>query len=152
VNDLFSYLVAAVSAGLGGFLLACGLDVGAGMLLAWRQGKFDPKKLPTFLESQFATRQFLGVLGLGVAAAVPAILSTVVHGGLTQDALLGVAQIALAAMTVGAAAMLASVLSDFRDKISQLFGGPAPLPGPQPDPIPVVVVDPLPPGDPPLAP
>ena len=133
-DTLIGYLVVAASTTLGAFVVACFLDLIAAIVLAVRQGKFQTNRLPEFLESQFATKQFLGVLGLGAAAGGTAFASTLVKGGLTQDALEGVAQVALAAMTAGAATMMAAVLADARSKVGQLFGfppaAPAPLPAP----------------------
>src|ERR1035437_6057044 len=122
-NTLIAYLVVAASTALGSFIVACGLDILAGMVLALRQGKFDWNKLPSWLGEQFATKEFLGVLGLGLAAAMTAVASTLNQGALSEAALQGVAQVALGAMTVGAAAMMASVLSDAYAKVAQLFGG-----------------------------
>jgi len=148
-NTLIGYLVVAASTTLGGFIVACGLDILAGMVLALRQGKFDWNKLPSWLSAQFATREFLGVLGLAGAAAGTAFASTIVSGGLTEAALQGIAQAALAAATAGAAMMMASVLADAFSKVGQVFGAappPPPLPAP---PTPVVIVTPVgPSGDP----
>lgn len=111
-------------------------------MLALRKGNFDWNKLPSWLGEQFATREFLGVVSLGATAGLTAFASTVVHGGLTEAALQGVAQVALAAMTAGAAAMMASVLKDAYAKVSAVFGGPEPPPAPLPPPTPVTVVTP----------
>jgi hypothetical protein len=140
-DSLIGYFVVAASTSLGLFILACGLDIIVGMGLAWRQGKFDPRKLPQFLDSQFATKQFLGVLGLGAAAAGTAFAASLVNGGLTQDALEGVAQAALGAMTVGAAAMMASVIADTKSKVGEFLGFPPSEPLPAPAPIPVEIVE-----------
>lgn len=141
-DTILGYLVVAASTTLGGFIVACGIDIGAGIVLSVRKKTFDWNKLPSWLSAQFATREFLGVVSLGVTAGLTALGSTLVHGGLTQEALLGVAQIALAAMTAGAAAMMASVLKDARDKVLALFGGPEPAPAPLASPIPVTIVPP----------
>ena len=128
-DTLIGYLVVAASTTLGSFLVACGLDVLVGMVLALRQGKFDWNKLPSWLGAQFATKEFLGVLGLGATAGMTAVASTIVRGGLTEAALQGIAQAALAAATAGAAMMMASVLSDAFSKVAQVFGAaPPPLP------------------------
>ncbi len=139
-NTLIGLLVVAASTALGSFIVACGLDILAGMVLALRKGAFDWNKLPSWLSAQFATKEFLGVLGLGATAGMTAFASTIVQGGLTEAALQGIAQAALAAATAGAVMMMASVLSDAYGKVGQLFGGLAPTPPPPPAPIPVVVV------------
>lgn len=141
-NTILGYLVVAASTTLGGFIVACGVDIVAGVVLAVRKKTFDWNKLPSWLGAQFATREFLGVVSLGATAGLTALASTAVHGGLTQEALQGVAQIALAAMTAGAAAMMASVLKDARDKVMAVFGGPEPAPAPLPPPIPVTITSP----------
>jgi hypothetical protein len=141
-DTIVGYLTVAASTALGGFIVACGIDILAGVVLAVRQGKFDWNKLPSFLGEQFATREFLGVVSLGVAAGTTALGSTLIHGGLTQEALQGVAQIALAAMTAGAAAMAGSVLKDAYNKVAELFGGPVAPPAPPPAPVPVTLVTP----------
>jgi hypothetical protein len=148
-NTLIAYLVVAASTALGSFIVACGLDILAGMVLALRQGKFDWNKLPSWLGAQFATKEFLGVLGLGATAGMTAFASTIVSGGLTEAALQGIAQAALAAATAGAVMMMASVLSDAFSKVGQVFGAaPPPLPLPAP-PVAVTIVTPLgPAGDP----
>jgi hypothetical protein len=143
-NTILGWLVVAASTTLGGFILACGVDIAAGVALSVRNHTYNWNKLPSWLSAQFATREFLGVVSLGATAGLTALASTAVHGGLTHEALLGVAQIALAAMTAGAAAMMASVLKDARDKVLALFGGPEPAPAPLPPPIAVVVVPPPP--------
>ncbi len=141
-DTLIGYLVVAASTTLGSFLVACALDVLAGVLLALRRGNFDWNKLPSFLAEQVATRQFLGVISLGVTAGLAALGSTVVSSGLTESALQTVAQVALAATTAGAAAMMAAVLSDVYSKAAQLLGGAPPaLPLPPP-PLPVTIVPP----------
>ena len=141
-DTIIGYLTIAASTTLGAFIVACFLDVAAGIVLAVRKGTFDWNKLPQFLGEQFATKEFLGVVSLGVAAGTTALGSTLVHGGVTEAALQGVAQIALAAMTAGAAAMMASVLSDAYGKVGALFGGPVPAPAPLPPPIPVTITSP----------
>jgi len=120
-DNLIGYLVVAASTTLGGFIVFCFVDVIAGAGLAFRTGTFDPNKLPSFLAAQFATKELLGVLGLGVTAGTTAFASTIVQGGLTEAALQTVAQVALAAMTAGAATMIVSVLSDALSKVSELF-------------------------------
>lgn len=132
-NDILNGLVIAASTTLGGFIVLCGIDIVAGIALAIKTHTFDAHKLPNFLGEQFATKEFLGVVTLGATAGLTALGSTIVHGGLTEAALQGVAQVALAAMTAGAAAMLASVLKDAYGKITALLGGPAPAPAPAPE-------------------
>lgn len=143
-NTLLGYLVVAASTTLGSFIVLVGVDIIAGIVLALRKGTFDANKLPLWLGEQFATREFLGVVSLGATAGLTALGSTIVHGGLTEVALQTVAQIALAAMTAGAAAMMASVLSDVFGKVQQLLGAPTPVLPPVP-PTPVTVVPPAPP-------
>jgi cytochrome bd-type quinol oxidase subunit 2 len=137
-HQVLGYLVIAASTTLGSFIVAVGLDILAGITLALRQGKFYWNRLPSWLGDQFATKEFLGVVTLGVTAGLAALGSSL-QGGLTEQALQTVAQVALAAATAGAAAMMASVLSDAFGKVQQLFGAPA-KPVPPVPPTPVVVV------------
>jgi hypothetical protein len=139
-HQVLGYLVVAASTTLGSFIVAVGLDIVAGIVLATRQGKFDWNRLPGFLGEQFATKEFLGVVALGTTAGLAALGSSL-QGGLTESALQTVAQVALGAATAGAAAMMASVLSDAFGKVQQLFGAPA-KPVPPVLPTPVVVVPP----------
>lgn len=125
-NTLLGWLVVAASTTLGSFILFVVLDLVAAVILAVRAHTFDIHKLGDFLAKQFATGKFLGVLSLAAAAAGTAFLSTLSQGPITEAALQGIAQAALAAATVGAAAMVASVIADLMSKISQLFGAPAP--------------------------
>lgn len=141
-NTLLGYLVVAASTTLGSFIVAVGLDIVAGIVLAVRQGKFDWNRLPSWLGEQFATKEFLGVVALGTTAGLAALGSSL-QGGLTEQALQTVAQVALGAATAGAAAMMASVLSDAFGKVQQLFGAP-PKPVPPIPPTPVTVVPPAP--------
>lgn len=150
-DTIIGYLTIAASTTLGAFIVACGLDIAAGVVLAVRKGNFDWNKLPSFLGEQFATKEFLGVVSLGVTAGVTAIGSTLVRGGVTEAALQGVAQVALAAMTAGAAAMMASVLSDAYGKVGALFGTPAVM-VPPPDPTMYSRVPPTPAPAPPVNP
>jgi hypothetical protein len=141
-NTLIGYLVIAASTTLGSFILFVVLDLGAAVILAARAHTFDVHRLGDFLSAQFATRKFLGVLGLAAAAAGTAFASTLSQGSITEAALQGIAQVALAAATAGAATMLASIIADFMSKVAEVFGA-APTPSPAPtDPIPVVVVPP----------
>ena len=111
---------------IGSFIIAVGLDIVFGIVLALKQHTFDVHKLGSFLESQFGTQRAAALLGLVAAAVMTAIASALVNGGITQQALQGVAEAALAAATAGAAAMLVSVLADILEKFSQLTGAPAP--------------------------
>jgi hypothetical protein len=140
IDTLAGYLIIAASTTLGSFIIASGVDVVAGALLAIKKHMFDPHKLPSFLAEQFATRELLGVLGLGATAGMTAFASTLVNGGLTEAALQTVANVALGAMTAGAAALMASVLKDAYGKVAELFGGPLAPPALAPTPIPVQIV------------
>lgn len=144
LNDLASVLVAAASTTLGLFIVAVFADLGAAVLVAVRKGAFDWHKFPQFVEDQFATKQLLGVLALGATAAGTGFASTIITHGLTVDALQAISQVALAAMTLGAAAMTASVWADARAKLGELFGGAVVIPA-EPTPIPVTIVEPVPP-------
>lgn len=141
VTDLASLLVAAASTTLGTFILAVFADLGAAILVAVRKGTFDWHQLPKFVEDQFATKQLLGVLTLGVTAAGAGFASTIIAHGLTVDALQAISQIALGAMTLAAAAMTVSVWADARAKLGELFGGAVVVPAPV-EPIPVTLVEP----------
>lgn len=140
-SNIASWLVVAASTTLGTFIGAVILDLIAAVVVTVRKGTYDWRRLPEFLSSQFATRQLLGVLTLGVTAAGAAFASTIIKEGLTDTALLAISQVALAAMTVGAAAMTASVWTDARAKVGELFGAP-PAPPIEPTPIPVAIVPP----------
>ena len=132
----FSSILAplAIFAGstIGAFVIAVIVDDVAGLLEAVRHGKFDWKKLPSFMESEFGSQKAAALLGLVIAAATTAVGSVLVHGGLTQTGLQAIADATLAAATAGAAAMLLSVLSDIFDKVRQLTGAPVPDPAPGP--------------------
>lgn len=121
-NTLLSWLVIAASTTLGSFIILVGLDLVAGVLLAIRAHTFDVHKLGNFLASQFATGKFLGVLTLAAAAAGSAFASTITQGGLSEATLQGIAQVALAAATAGAATMLAAIVKDLSVKLAELFG------------------------------
>lgn len=139
-DTVISWLVVAASSTLGGFILFVLADLALAVVLAARAHTFNVHRLGDFLAAQFATRKFLGVLGLAAAAAGTAFASTISQGPLTEAALQGIAQLALAAATAGAAAMLASVIKDLYSKLAELFGGAPAPPAPLTVPIPVVVV------------
>lgn len=96
---------------IGLFVLAVIIDDFLGVLDAVLGHTFDPKKLPSFLASQFATKQGLAVLGL--------VLTAYVTGGDAHQA-------ALAAVTAGGSAMTLSVLADIYSKLKGLIAPPAP--------------------------
>jgi hypothetical protein len=123
VSSALPLLAAFAGSAIGCFVIAVALDDLAGIVLAVRQHKFDVHKLGSFLESQFGTKRAIALLGLVAAAVTTALGSALVHGGLTQTALQGIADAALAAATAGAASMLLSVLADLYSKVSQ-FGVP----------------------------
>ncbi len=124
VGSILAPLAVFAGSAVGTFVIAVILDDIAGVLVALKQKTFDPNKLPSFLESQFGTRQAVALFGLVVTAVTTAVGSVLVHGGLTQTGLQVIADAALAAASAGAAAMLLSVLSDLFDKVRQLTGAP----------------------------
>lgn len=132
-SSILAPLAIAAGSTLGVFVVAVGLDDLAGILVAVKQKAFDWNKLPSFLESEFGTRQAAALFGLVATAAVGAVGSALVHGGLTQTALQGIADAAFAAATAGAGTMLLSVLSDAFAKVGQLTGS-APVAAPAPKP------------------
>jgi hypothetical protein len=86
------------------------IDTVLGVLVAVKKGKFDWNKLPDFLMSQFGTQEAMVVVGLGLSSfVVNAIAPNVIA-------------LVLGAMTAGAAAMTASVVSDCVDKAKSLLG------------------------------
>ena len=126
LSSVLNVLAIFAGTAIGSFIIAVGLDILFGILLALKQHTFNVHKLGSFLESQFGTQRAAALLGLVAAAVMTAIASALVNGGITQQALQGVADAALAAATAGAAAMLVSVLADILSKFSQLTGAPAP--------------------------
>lgn len=94
---------------LGAFVVAVVLDNALGILDAVVGGTFSMKKLPSFLESTFGTKQALAVLGLVVAAAAT--------GGDAHQA-------ALAAITAGGGALTLSILADAYGKAKGLVSKP----------------------------
>jgi len=128
LSSILSPLAVIAGSAVGTFVIAVGLDDLAGILVALKQKKFDWNKLPSFLESQFGTRQAAALFGLVIAAVTTAVGSVLIHGGLTASSLQALADAAFAAASAGAAAMLLSVLADLFAKISQLTGSPVPAP------------------------
>lgn len=90
---------------IGLFVLFVLIDDALGVIGALRAKTFSWDKLPSFLESQFGTKQALAVLGLVVAAAVT--------GGDAHQAL-------LAAITAGGGAMALSLVNDIAAKLKAL--------------------------------
>ena len=95
------------------FVLAVVIDNALGVLDAILGHTFDPHRLPSFLASQFGTKQALAVLGLVVAAYLT--------GGDAHQA-------ALAAITAGGSALTLSVLADIYGKLKGLIQPEAPAP------------------------
>jgi len=121
-NSVLALFAVFAGTAIGSFILAVGLDILLGVLVAVKQHAFDVHKLGDFLESQFGSQRAAALLGLVAAAVMTAIASALVNGGITQQALQGVADAALAAATAGAAAMLISVIADIFDKFAKLPG------------------------------
>lgn len=113
IDNLPSVLVGLAGTAVGSFVLAVILDDALGVLAALRAGNFAWAKLPSFLESQFGTKQALALLGLIVAAYVA--------GGDVRSA-------ALAALTAGGGALTLSVLRDVYAKILAIAMPSAPTP------------------------
>lgn len=90
---------------VGAFVVAVALDNILGIVGAIKSKTFSTQKLPSFLESQFGTKQAVALGGLIVAAYV--------SGG-------DVKQAALAALTAGGGALTLSVLADVYSKIRGL--------------------------------
>lgn len=110
--DIGSVLQAIGLSPLVAFVVAVVIDDAFGIALAVKSKTFDLKKLPSFLESQFGTKEFLVV----ATAAVAAYLS----GGDVKAA-------ATAVVVAGGAALLLSVLKDIYAKALAFVGkGPAP--------------------------
>ena len=110
MGNLPSVIISLAGSAVGAFVLAVVLDDALGVLLAIKNKTFDTHQLPSFLESQFGTKQALALGGLLVAAAV--------SGGDVKAA-------ALAAVTAGGSALTLSVLADAYSKIKALVA-PAP--------------------------
>jgi hypothetical protein len=106
-NSASSTVVAFAGTAIGTFLVAVILDDLLGVMLAVRTGTFDPNKLPSFLESQFGTKQ--------AAALAGAVLVAVFAG---QYASIQTA--ALALVTAGGSAMTLSVLGDIIEKVKAI--------------------------------
>lgn len=127
---LLGYLAIAASSTVGTFVVLVGVDDVLGVVLALKTHTFDLHKLGSFLESQFGTRRAIALAGTVATAAISAAGAALIHGGLTQSALQGIADAALAAATAGAAAQLLAVVSDLAAKLQAIVGGaPAPAPG-----------------------
>lgn len=117
LSNLPAVISALAGSAVGAFVLAVALDNVLGVLNAIKSKTFSTKELPSFLESQFGTKQALAVGGLIVAAAV--------SGG-------DVRQAALAALTAGGGALTVSVLADAYGKIKALV---TPTPAASPAPV-----------------
>lgn len=110
LSHVMPWLVAFAGTAVGGFVLAVILDDVLGIAVAIKAGKFDWNALPSFLESEFGTRAAAALLGLVVTAAVAAAAG---NGDIRAAA--------LAALTAGATAKAASVVSDAVSKARQLI-------------------------------
>ncbi len=117
MGNLPAVIVSLAGSAVGAFVLAVVIDDILGVALAIRTKSFDVHQLPSFLESQFGTKQALALGGLIVAAAVT--------GG-------DVKQAALAALTAGGSALTLSVLADAYGKIKELVQPSPAAPAPQP--------------------
>jgi hypothetical protein len=109
-DQIAPLLISLAGSAVGAFVLAVILDDALGVIGAIKTKTFDVNKLPSFLESQFGTRQALALGGLIVAAAV--------SGGDVRSA-------TLAALTAGGSALTLSVLADAYAKVKALVA-PAP--------------------------
>lgn len=116
-GELPAVLASLAGSAVGAFVLAVVIDDALGVIGAIRTKSFDIHQLPSFLESQFGTKQALALLGL-IAAAYFA-------GGNAHQA-------ALAALAAGGGAMTASVGADILGKIKALVSGPPPAAAPKP--------------------
>lgn len=106
------------------------LDDVLGVALSIRTRTFSFQKLPSFLGSQFGTRQAAALGGmvatafLGQFAAV-AILNVTSLKGL-ESLVLQLVQVVFTAATVGAGALALKVFGDLVTKLAALVGQPAP--------------------------
>jgi hypothetical protein len=120
LDHLPSLLASLAGSAVGAFVLAVVLDDLLGVALAVKNKAFDVHKLPSFLASQFGTKEAVALLGL-VAAAYFA-------GG-------DIKQAAYAALAAGGGAMTAAVAADIYSKIKALvIGSPAPVAPAKPTP------------------
>jgi len=109
-------LASLAGSAVGAFVVAVVVDDALGVILALRQRAFDWHKLPSFLESQFGTKQAFVLLGL--------IAATYFAGG-------DVKQAALAALAAGGGAMTAAVAADVVSKIKRLVESLTPAANPK---------------------
>jgi hypothetical protein len=93
---------------IGAFVVSVLVDDALGVALAIKHKAFDVHALPSFLISQFGTKEAVALAGLVITASL--------SGG-------DVKQVALAAATAGATAMTATVLADCKDKMRQIVVG-----------------------------
>lgn len=111
LDNLPALLASLAGSAVGAFVAAVVLDNVLGVIGAIKAKTFDSHKLPSFVASQFGTKQALALLGLIVAAAA--------SGGDVKTA-------TLAALTAGGGAMTIGVLADVYGKIRALVS-PAPV-------------------------
>jgi hypothetical protein len=98
------------------FVIAVIADDFIGVFVAIRKGVFSWNKLPSFLESQFGTRQAAALAG----TVVMAYLTGQVHDLAQAHAA------ALAVVTAGGGALTLSVLKDAISKLQSLISAPTP--------------------------
>lgn len=110
LSALPSVVESLAGSAVGAFVIAVAIDNVVGVVGAIKSRSFDWHKLPSFLASQFGTKQAIALGGLIVAAYVA--------GGDVKGA-------ALAAVTAGGGALTLSVLSDVYSKLGALLA-PAP--------------------------
>lgn len=126
ISSILTPLAVVASSAIGTFVVAVLVDDVVGILVAIKAKRFDPHQLPSFLESEFGTKQALALAGLVATAVSAAAGAAILKGGLNQQALQAIADAAFAAASAGAAALLLSVVTDIKDKVSQLFGAEPP--------------------------
>ena len=93
------------------FVVAVAIDNFVGVVAAVKAKSFDTHKLPSFLASQFGTKEALALGGL--------IVTAYVSGG-------DVRQAAMATLTAGGGAMTLSVLADAYGKVKAMLTPAAP--------------------------
>ena len=113
MSNLPALVSSLAGSAVGAFVVAVAIDNFVGVVAAVKAKTFDPHKLPSFLSSQFGTKQALALGGLIVAAYV--------SGG-------DVRQAALAALTAGGGALTLGVLADAYGKIKAMLTPAAPAP------------------------
>jgi hypothetical protein len=107
-DQISAILASLAGSAVGAFVLAVIVDDALGVAGAIKTKTFAVKELPTFLVSQFGTREAAALLGLIAAAYF--------SGG-------DIKQATLAALAAGGGALTAAVVADIVSKIKALVSG-----------------------------